>query len=94
MIITEVFANISVDKGLSPIWHQAITVGENRGVWTPYPRGSSPLSPPKFFLPAPLFFLFFFRGTPAQNSDFFCPGPSDPRPFFRQKPPDPLSSPT
>ena len=61
MIITEVFANISVDKGLSPIWHQAITVGEDRGVWTPYPRVQPPYPHPNFSsLPCPPFFPIFF----------------------------------
>ena len=54
-----------------PLW------GRTGGVWTPYPRGSTPIPPSKFFLPnpTPFFPLFFFSGTPAQNSDF-CPRPA------------------
>ena len=44
------------------------TVGEDRGVPTPYPRGSTPLPPQIIFIstPAP-FFPYFFSGYPAQN---------------------------
>ena len=48
-------------------------MGEDRGVWTPYPRGSTPLPHPIFSsLPPPPFFLNFFQVPPAQNSGF-CP---------------------
>ena len=52
-------------------------VGEDKGVWTLYHRGWTPLPPPNFFLPigpAP-FFPIFFSGAPAQNSDFSSPPP-------------------
>ena len=48
-----------------------IDVGEDSGVWTPYLQGSNPYPYPIFSsLPRPFFSLFFFSGTPAQNSDF------------------------
>ena len=51
-------------------------VGKERGVWTPYPRGSPPLYPRPFFssLPPPPFFPhFFWGGYPRPNSDFLPP---------------------
>ena len=69
--------------------------GRTGGVWTPYPWGSPPLPLPNFFVPthAPFISLFFFQGTPAQNSDFLppTPHPSDcrPPPIFCQKKPTP-----
>ena len=68
-------------------------VGEDRGVWTPYPRGSTPPTPAQFFLPtpAPFFFLFLFSGIPVQKSDFlpppiWPPPPPPPLPFFVKSP--------
>ena len=62
-------------------------MGEERGVWTPYPRGSTPSTPAQFLTryPHPLLFQNFFPGTPAPKSDFLPPPP----PIFRQKPPPP-----
>ena len=52
-------------------------MGEDRGVWIPYPRGWTPLPPPSFLLPTPApFFSLFFSGTPAPNSDFLPAPPS------------------
>ena len=54
-------------------------VGEDRGVWTPYPR------PILSSLPPPLFFLIFFgHPRPKFRSFYPHPHPSDPRPrpFF------------
>ena len=67
-----------------------ITVGEDRGVWTPCPRGSPPPTPAQFFLPTPApFFPYFFR-VPPPKSRFFAPAPRPsgprPRPFFVTSP--------
>ena len=67
----------------SKIWIR-LKWGRRGGVWTPYPRGSTPLPLPKFFLPTPppFFPYFFFRVPPPKIQIFFAPipRPSDPRP--------------
>ena len=65
-------------------------MGEDRGVWIPYPRGWTPLPPPSFLLPTPApFFSLFFFGYPRPKFRFFAsaPLPSDPRPNFSSKAP-------
>ena len=71
---------------LGPI---SVSVGENRGVWTPYPQGSTPYPCPFFSsLPRPLFFPYFSSGYPRPKLRFFffC---SAPRPFSVKSPPTP-----
>ena len=70
--------------------------GGGGGVWTPYPRGSTTIPPPNFFLPtSPLLFHIFFRVPPPQIQSFCTPPiwPS-PRTIFRLKPPYPRSTTT
>ena len=68
--------------------------GRTGDVWTPNPRGSTPPPCPAQFFPPyrrPIFSLFFFSGTPAQNSEF-CPRLDHAIPsqrIFRQKHPYP-----
>ena len=90
------FACTSFSPNLHRIaWFQlTITVGEDRGMWTPYPRGSTPYPRPIFSsLPPPPFFPYFFFGYPRPKFRFLAsaPSPSHPRPppIFRQKPPYP-----
>ena len=69
-----------------------VPVGEDRGVWTPYPRGSTPLPPPIFFLPTPPLFPQFFFRVPPPKFQIFCPRPPPIWPsahFFCQNPPYP-----
>ena len=60
---------------LGPI---SVSVGENRGVWTRYPQGSTPYPRPFFSsLPRPLFFPYFSSGYPRPKLRFFlCSAPT------------------
>ena len=70
-----------------------INVGEERGLWTPYPLGFNPPTPAQIFAPylCPLFSLFFW-GVPLPKIPIFSPRPADPcppRPFLVKSPPTP-----